>query len=248
MSTTSSTPPRPPLVRTLRRLGSFLGPYRRRFVYAGIALLIAAGCTLAVGQGLKLVVARGFSAGDADELDRALFALLAIIAVMAVATYVRFYNVSWIGERVTADLRERVFNHLLTLSPAFFEVTRTGEVISRLTNDTTMLESVIGSSLSMALRNTVLGLGALVLLMLTSLKLTLLVLAGLPVVVLPIILFGRRVRPLSRASQDLVADTGAYVDEAIHEIRTVQAYAHEPEDRHAYADRVEAAFSAGVRP
>ncbi|MEP6998344.1 MAG: ABC transporter transmembrane domain-containing protein [Betaproteobacteria bacterium] len=247
MSTSSPAPPRPPVARTLRRLGSFLAPYRRRFVFAGIALLVAAGCTLAVGQGLKLVIDRGFTAGNGAELDHALFALLAIIAVMAVATYVRFYNVSWIGERVTADLRRRVFNHLLTLSPGFFEVTRTGEVISRLTNDTTMLEQVIGSSLSMALRNTVLGAGALVLLMLTSLKLTLLVLSGLPVVVLPIIIFGRRVRRLSRTSQDRVADTGAYVDEAIHEIRTVQAYAHEPEDRRAYGQRVEAAFGAGVR-
>ncbi len=247
MTSSSSTPARPPVLRTLRRLSSFLGPYRRRFVFAGIALLVAAACTLAVGQGLKLVIDRGFTAGDGAELDHALFGLLAIIAVMAIATYVRFYNVSWIGERVTADLRRRVFNHLLTLSPGFFEVTRTGEVISRLTNDTTMLENVIGSSLSMALRNTVLGLGALVLLMLTSLKLTLLVLAGLPVVVLPIIVFGRRVRRLSRTSQDRVADTGAYVDEAIHEIRTVQAYAHEPEDRHAYGERVEAAFGAGVR-
>lgn len=236
-----------PVVRTLTRLLQYLAPYRARFVVAGIALLVAAGCTLAVGQGLKLVVDRGFSAGDGAELDRALVALLAIIAAMSIATYVRFYNVSWIGERVTADLRKRVFNHLLTLSPGFFEVTRTGEVISRLTNDTTMLESVIGSSLSMALRNIVLGVGALILLMLTSLKLTLLVLAGLPVVVLPIILFGRRVRRLSRASQDRVADTGAYVDEAIHEIRTVQAYAHEPQDRRLYGERVEAAFAAGLR-
>ena len=247
MSPSSSTPARPPVLRTLRRLGSFLAPYRRRFVFAGVALLVAAACTLAVGQGLKLVIDRGFTAGNGAELDHALFGLLAIIAVMAIATYVRFYNVSWIGERVTADLRRHVFNHLLTLSPGFFEVTRTGEVISRLTNDTTMLENVIGSSLSTALRNIVLGAGALVLLMLTSLKLTLLVLAGLPVVVLPIIIFGRRVRRLSRTSQDRVADTGAYVDEAIHEIRTVQAYAHEPEDRHAYGERVEAAFGAGVR-
>jgi len=243
----STAPAAAPVVRTLTRLAQYLAPYRARFAVAGIALLVAAACTLAVGQGLKFVVDRGFAAGDAAELDRALFALLAIIAAMSVATYVRFYNVSWIGERVTADLRKRVFDHLLTLSPGFFEVTRTGEVISRLTNDTTMLESVIGSSLSMALRNIVLGAGALVLLMLTSLKLTLLVLGGLPVVVLPIILFGRRVRRLSRTSQDRVADTGAYVDEAIHEIRTVQAYAHEPQDRRMYAERVEAAFAAGVR-
>jgi ATP-binding cassette, subfamily B, bacterial len=246
MDSKSERPTRPPIRRTLARLGSFLAPYRTRFVVAGIALLIAAGCALAIGQGLKIVVDRGFSAGDAGQLDRALFGVLAIIAVMATATYVRFYGVSWIGERVTADLRKRVFDHLLTLSPGFFEITRTGEVISRLTNDTTMLESAIGSSLSMALRNVVLGVGALILLMLTSLKLTLLVLAGLPVVLLPIILFGRRVRRLARTSQDRVADTGAYVDEAIHEIRTVQAYAHEPVDRHAYAQRVEQAFAAGV--
>src|SRR5215470_11553923 len=206
---------RPPALKSFRRLGRFLIPYRGRFAIAGAALLVAAGCTLAVGQGLKLVVDRGFSANDGGALDQALVALLAIIAVMAVATYVRFYNVSWIGERVTADLRRRIFDHLLTLSPGFFEITRTGEVISRLTNDTTMLENVIGSSLSLALRNLVLGVGALVLLMLTSLKLTLLVLAGLPVVLLPIILFGRRVRRLARTSQDRVADTGAYVDEAI---------------------------------
>src|SRR5215831_12661157 len=243
----SPTPPKSPIFRTLARLSTFLAPYRARFVIAGIALLVAAGCTLAVGQGLKLVIDRGFAAANGAELDRALLALLVIIAVIAIATYVRFYNISWIGERVTADLRRRVFDHLLTLSPGFFEITRTGEVISRLTNDTTMLENVIGSSLSLALRNAVLGVGALVLLTLTSLKLTLLVLVGLPVVLLPIILFGRRVRRLSRASQDRIADTGAYVDEAIHEIRTVQAYVHEPEDRSAYAHRVEQAFRTGVQ-
>src|SRR3989475_5407232 len=120
MTSAASAPTRPPVVRTLARLGRFLAPYRRRFVVAGIALLIAAGCTLAVGQGLKLVVARGFTANDAGALDNALVALLAIIALMACATYVRFYNVSWITERVTGDLRKRVFDHLLTLSPGFF--------------------------------------------------------------------------------------------------------------------------------
>src|SRR5690349_8618921 len=247
MSSSAAAGARRPAFRTLARLSRFLGPYKGRFIVAGIALLVAAGCALAMGQGLKLVIDRGFAAADPHALDEALAALLVLIGVMAIATYVRFYNVSWIGERVTADLRKHVFDHLLTLSPGFFEITRTGEVISRLTNDTTMLETVIGSSLSLALRNVVLGAGALVLLMLTSLKLTLLVLAGLPVVLLPIILFGRRVRRLARTSQDCVADTGAYVDEAIHEVRTVQAYAHEPEDRQAYATRVEAAFRAGVR-
>ena len=167
------------MTRTVLRLGRFLAPYRGRFVVAGIALLIAAACTLAIGQGLKLVIDRGFQANDAGALDQALVALLAVIATMSIATYVRFYNVSWIGERVTADIRRQVFEHLLSLSPGFFEITRTGEVVSRLTNDATMLETVIGSSLSLALRNTVLGVGALVLLTLTSLKLTLLVLGRL---------------------------------------------------------------------
>src|SRR5215472_15721423 len=140
MSSTTAAGPRRPIFRTLARFAPFLAPYKGRFVIAGIALLIAAGCALAVGQGLKLVIDRGFAAADPSALDKALVALLIVIAVMAVATYVRFYNVSWIGERVTADLRQRVFDHLLTLSPGFFEITRTGEVISRLTNDTTMLE------------------------------------------------------------------------------------------------------------
>jgi len=247
MSTASSSaPPRPPVLRTLRRLGSFLRPYRRRFVFAGVALLVAAGCALAVGQGLKLVVDRGFTAGIGAELDRALFELLAVIAVMAVATYVRFYNVSWIGERVTADLRRAVFDHLLTLPPGFYEATRTGDVISRLINDTAMLETVIGSSASMAIRNLLLLAGGLTMLAITSAKLTLLVLAGVPVVVVPIILFGRRVKKLARATQDRVGDVGAYVDEALHEIRTVQAYGHEPEDRRRFAERVEAAFSTAI--
>ena len=189
---------------------------------------------LAVGQGLKFVVDRGFAAANAGELDRMLALMLGVIVVMAAATYMRFYYVSWLGERVTADLRRAVFDHLLDLPPAFFEATRTGEVISRLTNDTTMLETVIGSSASMAIRNSLLMVGGLVMLPLTSLKLTLLVLAGVPLVVAPIILFGRRVRKLARASQDRVGDVGAFLDESLHEIRTVQAYGHEDGDRRRF--------------
>jgi ATP-binding cassette subfamily B protein len=230
-------------LRTLARVGRFVRPYLRQVTLAAIALLVAAGAVLAIGQGLKFVIDRGFVAGSAGELDRALALLGVVIAVMAVATFTRFYYVSWLGERVTADLRRAVFDHLLTLPPGFFEVTRTGEVISRLTNDTTMLETVIGSSVSMAVRNLLLLTGGLVMLALTSLKLTLLVLAGVPLVVAPIVLFGRRVRRLARASQDRIGDVGAYVDEALHEIRTVQAYGHEPVDRKHFAERVEEAFA-----
>jgi ATP-binding cassette subfamily B protein len=189
------------------------------------------------------VIDRGFAAGNATELDRTLALVLGVIAVIAVATYLRFYTVSWLGERVTADLRQAVFTHLLTLPPGFYETTRTGDVISRLTNDTTMLETVIGSSASMAARNLLLLTGGLVMLALTSAKLTLLVLIGVPVVVLPIVLFGRRVRKFARAAQDRVGDVGAYLDEALHEIRTVQAYGHEDVDRARFGERVESAFA-----
>jgi ATP-binding cassette subfamily B protein len=231
------------VLKTLARIGGFLRPYRRQVVYAAIALVVAAAAVLAVGQGLKSVIDRGFGAGDAAELDRTLAMMLGIVVVMSAATFTRFYFVSWLGERVTADLRRAVFDHLLKLPPAFFELTRTGEVISRLTSDTTMLETVIGSSASMAVRNLLLLIGGLVMLTLTSVKLTLLVLLGVPVVVVPIILFGRRVRKLARASQDRVGDVGAYLDEALHEIRTVQAYGHEEEDRRRFALRVEDAFA-----
>jgi ATP-binding cassette subfamily B protein len=165
---------------------------------------------------------------------------------MAIATYTRFYFVSWIGERVTADIRRAVFGHLLDLSPGFFEVTRTGEVISRLTNDTSLLEVVIGSSASFALRNTLIMAGSLVMLIVTSPKLTALVLLGVPLVIAPILLYGRRVRSLSRASQERVADVSVYIDEALHEIRTVQSYGHEDEDRARFGERVEQAFATAA--
>jgi len=234
-------------LRTVARVRGYLRPYTRQVVLAAIALVVAAGTVLAVGQGLKFVIDRGFAAGNAAELDRMLGLMLGVVVLLAAATYTRFYFVSWLGERVTADLRRTVFDHLLRLPPGFFEITRTGEVISRLTNDTTMLETVIGSSASMAIRNLLLLIGGLVMLALTSLKLTLLVLAGVPVVIAPIVLFGRRVRRLARATQDRVGDVGAYLDEALHEIRTVQAYGHEELDRRDFSARVEAAFGTAVR-
>ena len=234
-------------LRTLARVGRFLRPYRREIVLAAIGLVVAATAVLAVGQGLKFVVDRGFAASNATELDRMLALMLGVIVVMAGATYIRFYHVSWLGERVTADLRRAVFDHLLDLPPSFFEATRTGEVISRLINDTTMLETVIGSSASMAIRNFLLMVGGIVMLTLTSAKLTLLVLAGVPLVVVPIVLFGRRVRKLARATQDRVGDVGAFLDESLHEIRTVQGYGHEALDRRDFATRVEAAFQTAVR-
>jgi ATP-binding cassette subfamily B protein len=242
-------PKLPPVtaLKVLARVGRFVRPYKKQVILAGIALLFAAASVLAVGQGLKFVIDRGFAAGNAAELDRTLALMMLVVVVLALATYTRFYYVSWLGERVTADLRRAVFDHLLALPPGYFEVMRTGEVISRLTNDTTMLETVIGSSASMAVRNFLLMIGGLVMLALTSAKLTVMVLVGVPLTVVPIILFGRRVRKLARASQDRVGDVGAYVDEALHEIRTVQAYGHEAEDRRQFGARVENAFRTAVQ-
>ncbi len=242
-------PKLPPMtaLKTLARVGRFVRPYRRQVAFAAIALLLAAASVLTIGQGLKFVIDRGFAAGSGAELDRTLLFTLGVVLVMAVATYARFYFVSWLGERVTADLRRAVFDHLMSLPPGYFEVMRTGEVISRLTNDTTMLETVIGSSASMAIRNVLLMIGGLVMLALTSGKLTLLVLVGVPLVLVPIIFFGRRVRRLARASQDRVGDVSAYVDEALHEIRTVQAYGHEAEDRRQFGARVEDAFGTALQ-
>jgi ATP-binding cassette subfamily B protein len=223
-----------------------LKPYRSRVILAAFALVVAALAMLGVGQGLRAVIDRGFAAGDAAWLDRALVGMFGVIALLAAATYLRFYNVSWLGERVTADLRRRVFEHLLPLPPSYFEMSRTGAVISSLTSDTTLIENAIGSSLSIALRNVLILIGGLAMLFTTSLKLTLMVLGGVPLVVVPIVLFGRRVRRFARISQDRVADLGNRIDETIHEIRIVQAYGHEDADRRDFASLVERGFATSL--
>ena len=228
------------------KIGRFLWPYRLRIAVALVALVVTSACVLALGRGLQHVVDRGFGSGDPALLDQGLAAMIAVVVVFALATWVRFYFMMTTGERVVTDLRRAVFDHLLGLEPAFFEKERTGEVVSRLTNDATLLQQVIGYGLSMFVRNGLMMAGAAVMLFVTSWKLALLVLVGAPATLLPILLLGRRVRRLSRASQDRVADVSAYVDEAIHEIRTVQAYAHEDADRAGFARQAEAAYAAGV--
>ncbi len=232
--------------RQFARLARFMLPYRARIAGALLALGVAAGCVLALGQGLKHVVDNGFGSGDPRLLNEALGAMIAVAAVLAVATYFRFFLMMTTGERVITDLRRAVFDHILGLEPGFFEATRTGEVISRLSTDSTLLQQVIGFGLSMFVRNLLMMTGAAVMLFVVSWKLALLVLLGVPATLVPILLLGRRVRRLSRANQDRVADVSAYVDEAIHEIRTVQAYAHEDADRAAFAHHAEAAYGVGV--
>ena len=234
-------------LRELCRLGRFLTPYKLPIAGAVVALTAAAATVLVLGRGLGRLVDEGFASGDAGLLDQALVALFVVIGILALATYGRFYLVSWVGERVVADIRRTVYDHVLSLSPAFFEVTRVGEILSRLTADTTLLQTVVGSSVSMALRNVLLFLGGTIMLAVTSPKLTGLVALVVPVVIVPILVYGRQVRRLSRASQDRVADVGAYVEESLGNIRTVQAFVHEPVDRTLFGGRVEAAFATSVR-
>ncbi|MDH3595215.1 MAG: ABC transporter transmembrane domain-containing protein [Rhodospirillales bacterium] len=233
-------------VGQLAYLWRFVRPYGWVVAGALAALSVAAATVLAMGFGLRKLVDEGFAGGDAALLDRAVLVLLAVVLLLAAASYARFYLVSWIGERVVADVRKAVFDHVITLSPAYYEVTRTGEILSRLTTDTTLLQMVVGSSASIALRNLLMLLGGSVLLVVTSPKLTGLVFLVVPVVILPILIYGRRVRRLSRASQDRVADLGAYVDETLVAIRTVQAFGHEAIDRTRFAGRAEDAFTTAV--
>jgi ATP-binding cassette subfamily B protein len=234
-------------LRPLRRLLPWLAPYRWRVVAAFAALTLSAGTVLALGMGLETLIDRGLNDGNAALLDRALLVLLGVIAVLALASFARFYFVSWIGERVIGDLRSAVYRHIVRLHPGFYETNRTAEIISRLTADTTVLQVVVGSTASIFLRNLLMLAGGTIMLLVTSAKLTGLVLLVVPLVIVPIVLIGRRVRRLSRAAQDRVADVGAYVDESLHAIRTVQAHAHEGLESRRFGERVEGAFAAAVR-
>jgi ATP-binding cassette subfamily B protein len=231
----------------LLRLGRFLLNYKGTLVAAGCALVFTAGITLAMGQGVKILIDDGFVAGSLEQLNNAALFIVAIAILMAIGTYARFYLVSWLGERVSADIRQAVFDHLITLHPSYFEENRSGEIMSRLTTDTTLLQTVIGSSASMALRSILTFIGGLILLLFTNLKLTAFVLAGVPIVLVPILLYGRRVRSLSRASQDTIADVGSHAGEIIQQIKTVQSYTQEANERKAFEGHVEGAFNIARR-
>ncbi|MBC3410359.1 ATP-binding cassette domain-containing protein [Pseudomonas sp. SWRI51] len=230
--------------RLALRLGwQFIRPYRRQALLALLALVVTAAITLSMGQGIRLLVDQGFMTGSAHQLNQTLGLFMLLVLALAVGTFARFYLVSWIGERCVADIRRAVFDHLLSLHPGFFEDNRSSEIQSRLTADTTLLQSVIGSSLSMFLRNALMVVGGVIVLFITNPKLTSIVVLALPLVLAPILLFGRRVRSLSRQSQDRVADVGSYVAETLGQIKTVQAYNHQARDRMLFGDTVEAAFA-----
>ncbi|MCF5502002.1 ATP-binding cassette domain-containing protein [Pseudomonas syringae] len=228
--------------QAIRLAASFIAPYRWQALGALLALVVTAGITLSIGQGIKLMIDQGFMTRSAQLLERSIGLFMLVTVGLAIGTFTRFYLVSWIGERVVADLRKKVFDHLIELHPGFYENNRSSEIQSRLTADTTLLQSVIGSSLSMFLRNALMVIGGIVLLFITNPKLTSIVVVALPLIIAPILMFGRRVRNLSRESQDRVANVGSYVAEALGQIKTVQAYNHQQQDRQRFAHTVEQAF------
>lgn len=235
---------------TLKGLIPFLLPYRRQFFLAGIALIIAASATLAIPYAFRQMIDLGFSTTGAQSIkhvDLTFLALFGVACVLGVATAARFYMVSWLGERVTADIRNAVYSHVVTQSPEFFETTQTGEVLSRLTTDTTLIQSVVGTSISMALRNILLFIGGLAMLFVTSPKLASIIIVTLAATILPIVLFGRKVRKLSRDSQDRIADASAVAGEILNAMPTVQAFTHEHIEAQRFSGSVESAFATAMR-
>ena len=242
----SALPPRGEIGR-IRYLFRFLTPYRWAMVAAVIALCVSAAAVLAMGQGLRVLIDDGLSSEEIGRLHEALIYMAGMVGLLAAGTFTRFYLVSWLGERVVADIRRAVFRRLVGLSPAFFEINKVGELLSRITTDTTLLQTMIGQQASSALRNLMLFLGASAMLVVTSPTLTGFVVLMVPAVVIPIVVLGRRVRRYSRLAQDRVGDVGGHLEEALGGIRTVQAFGQEERSGERFAEHVEGAFRAALK-
>ena len=237
-----------------RKLGNlamvwrFAARYPGHIACAAVALLVASGATVAIPYGFKRVIDRGFSSGgDAHTVSTAFYYLLMIVGVLAIATALRFYFVSWLGERVVGDIRRSVHANLVTLAPRFFEENRPSEIASRMTSDTAVIEQIVGTTVSVALRNLFTGVGGVVYLFVLSPKLAGSLLLGIPLIVVPIVLLGRRVRSFSRASQDRIADVGAIVAETLGAMKIVQAFGQEEREKGRFAVAVEATFGVAKR-
>ena len=239
--------------RPARRIGDLAMVWRharrypRQVAVAGLALVVTSAATIGIPYSFKRIIDRGFASGASDSVAASFHFMLMIVAVLAIATAIRFYYVSWLGERVVADIREEVQANLMHLSPRFFEENRPAEIASRLTSDTTLIEQVVGSSVSIVLRNSFTAVGGLAYLFAISPKLAGLLVLGIPLIIAPIALLGRRVRSFSRASQDRIADVGAIVSETLGAMRIVQAFGQEGREAARFAAAVEATFGAARR-
>ena len=237
-------PSRAPKLRPLLALLPYVGRYRGRAFAALAALLVAALATLAVPLAVRRMIDFGFTHEGLNLIDSYFAVMLAVAGVLAVASATRYYLVITLGERIVADLRSAVFNHLTSLSVSYFDQTKTGELLSRLTADTTQIKSAVGSSVSVALRNVVLFIGATAMMVITSPRLSFFVLIAIPAIVLPLYGFGRAIRQRGRAAQDTLADASAYAGELLGGVRTLQAFTNEGMARGRFAAAVERAFEA----
>ncbi|HPF46581.1 MAG: ATP-binding cassette domain-containing protein [Alphaproteobacteria bacterium] len=233
-------------VKEINLLWVFLSPYKSTIIKAMIALVVAAGSTLAIPQAIRRIIDMGFTSVSADLINLYFLALLGVAVVLAVATFSRYYLVTWLGERVVTDIRREVFSKVLTLSPVFFENNRSGDILSRLNTDTTVIQSVVGSTASVALRNLLTLVGGLIMMLVTNWVLTGYVFLLIPFIVAPLIILGRRVRGLSRISQDKIADASATANETIGAVQTVQSYTQEEFESKKYQGFIETAFDAAI--
>ncbi|MDX1922962.1 MAG: ABC transporter transmembrane domain-containing protein [Alphaproteobacteria bacterium] len=231
---------------TLKSLIPLLKPYSKQMIFALLGLVVAASATLGIGTGVKGLIDTGFGKGNAELLNQTLVILFLVIVVMSVASFARFYYVSWVGERVVADLRRKIFRHLLQLTPSYYETAQSGDLISRMNTDTSLLQVVIGSSVSVAMRNVLLLLGGSVMMFVSSPKLAVMAFFMVPLVIVPIILLGRSVRDLSRQTQDRVGDISSGLEETIHGISTIQALTREDIISKNFNERVENAFKTSI--
>ena len=230
----------------LNWLWQYVKPYRLQLVLAIIALTATAGLTLSLGQGVRMLVDQGFAAGSVEGLSEALTVFMIIVVLISIGAYSRFFLVSWLGERVVADIRKQLYSHLIKLQPSFYEDNLSGEIQSRITTDTTLLQTVIGSSFSFALRNALTFFGGLVLMFISNVKLTLIVMLAVPMIVFPLIFLGRKVKALSKQSQDKIADVGAWASESLQHIKVVQAFNQEPRVENRFSNAAEGAFDVAI--
>ncbi len=246
MTAPAADPPKSRKLGNLRLIWRHALRYPGRITMAAISLLVAASATLAIPDGFRRVIDKGFAAQGGD-VNRHFYYLLFIVGVLALATATRYYFVSWLGERVVADIRSEVQRNLLRLEPRFFEENRPSEIASRLTADTAVIETVVGSTVSIALRNVVMGIGGIIYLLTLAPKLTAGLLIGLPIIVLPLSLYGRRIRAISRSNQDRIADVGAMVAETLGAMKIVQAFGQEDREASRFTGAVEQAFFTARR-
>lgn len=234
-------------LQKLKDILAFTKPYRAPIILAILSLTLAAVMVLSLGWGLRNLIDYGFSQGDANALDYTLLMMGLAVLLLSIASFGRSYYIGWVGERVMTDLRIRVFNHLLSLDIGFFELIRPGELVSRITADTTLIQVVLGGSAAAALRNFLLLMGGLIMMLATSLKLTLLTLIIVPFVLIPILIYGKQVRQLSKKTQDRIADVSGFLEETMSGIRTTQAFQHEDHDKAEFKDQADRAFQVSIQ-